>query len=319
MKQIKTYLAVALLLLLSGYCTKEEKIPVKGLINFIAGEVFIIRETGEKVQANVGDEIIQGIKVQTIGDKSFADIYFGENAIKVLGNTTVDIKQLIENSDSSNRQIKFNVEQGKLFSRVSQKLAKGDIYEVTTPTATAGVRGTEFIVAEEEGKSNVACIAGLVEVLNNSLKDSQPVMLDAKEETDIVPGENMVKKQISEDKLRMLNIIREIKEMQQEIRRKFEIQREEIRKHVVDQREKDKVMVQEQKEKDRALVDAIKGKTQEAGQQAVGDAKDKMQEVKVDKESVKPEIDKDKFKINKDQFKLNKDKETVKPETEGVR
>ena len=188
MKQIIcTYLV--LFFLISLNCKKEEKentVALKGIINFLIGDVKLIDTNGDIRNAGIGDEIIQGMKIETRGKKSIAEVYFGENIVKILGNTLVEVKSLIENIESETREVKFFVGKGRLFSRVKRKLVKGDIYEVATPTTTAGVRGTDFLVTEEDGKANVACISGLVAVLNNSMTEAEPVVLNKKEETDII-------------------------------------------------------------------------------------------------------------------------------------
>jgi hypothetical protein len=319
-------IAVGLFLIIGLNCKKEANtVPIKGIINFMVGDIKLIDVQGNSKNANIGDEITQGMKVEAVGQKSFVDIFIGDYIIKVLGNTKVDIQKLFENVNEGNKEVKFSVEKGSLFSKITTKLAKNDKYEVVTRTATAAVRGTEFLVTEENGKSNVACLTGLVAVLNNSLKEVNTVDLQPKEETDIIPGENMVKKQISDDKLRRLNILLEIKNMREDIRKKFEQQREEIRQHVKDQRaknkeildtqkEKDKALVEDQKKRDRENIEAIKGKTDDAAKEAFDSAKKQMDTVKVDKnaakkeaeeemKSVKPVIDKDKFKVDKDKFK----------------
>ena len=325
MKRIISIIA-ALVLIVGLNCKKEDKIvPIKGIINFMTGEINLIDDKGNTRKASIGDEIFQGMKIESVGQKSFVDIFIGDYIIKVLGNTKIEVENLFEKVNDKGKEVKFSVEKGSLFSKITTKLAKEDKFEVRTSTAVAAVRGTEFLVSEEEGKSNVACLTGLVDVLNNSLKEDNTVQLHPKEETDIIPGENMVKKQISNDRLRMLNIMLEIKAMREDIRRRFEQQREEIRQHVIDQREKNKTMLEDQREKDKALVEdqkqrdrknveAIKGQTDEAAKEATDAARKQMEEVKVDKnaakqeaeekmQSVKPTIDKDKFKIDKDQFK----------------
>jgi hypothetical protein len=312
-------ITICFLIIFTLNCKKEQNtVPIKGIINFIAGDVKLIDPNGNIKKATIGDEITQGMKIEAVGKKSFVDIFIGDYIIKVLGETKVDVQKLFENVTDGNKEARFLVEKGSLFSKITTKLAKSDKYEVTTPTAVAAVRGTEFLVTEENGKSNIACLTGLVSVLNNSLKDANTVELQPKEETDVIPGENMVKKQISEDKLRRMNILLEIKNMREDIRKKFEQQREEIRKYVTDQRaknkeildaqkEKDKALVEDQKKRDRENIDAIKGKTGTAAKDAVDSAKKQMDTVKVDKDSAKKEAE-EKMKsvkptINKDQFK----------------
>jgi len=325
MKRIISMTLLLLFFIASFDCKKEEEatIELRGIINFFSGTVKLILD-GKEDKASIGYIIKQGMTIKVIGDKSFVDIYFDENAIKLLGNTTVDIKKLASNVKDNTTKSDFFLEKGKMFSRIKKKLTKGELYQVTTPTATAGVRGTDFLVSEEEGNANVACLSGMVSVLNNSLGKDKSIILNNKEETDISEGNEMIKQQISADKIRMLNILTEIKAMRDDIRKKFEKQREEILKHVVIQREKDKKILKEQKEKDKAIVedqkkrdkkniDEIKGTTEEKAEKAKEEAKEKMAEAKnVDKasatkeaeemkKSVKPKIEK--LKINKDQFK----------------
>ena len=128
------------------------------------------------------------MKIKTVGKKSTAEIYFGENAVKVLGDTVVEIKTLVTYVDTNTEESNFYVEKGQFFSKVTQKLAKGDVYNVTSPTTTAGVRGTDFLISEEEGKGNVAVLDGNVEVLNNSLTGAAPSLSAIRKRLISFPG-----------------------------------------------------------------------------------------------------------------------------------
>ncbi|MGQ9843191.1 MAG: FecR family protein [Spirochaetota bacterium] len=310
-------------------CKKEKKYTVarEGLVNFVAGTVFLVAN-GAESKAQIGDAIKEGMTIKTVGPKSMLEIYFGENAVKILGDTVIKVEKLLTNVDSNTEESSFIVEKGRMFSKVTKKLAKGDSYQVKTPTAIAAVRGTDFLVTQEEDKSNVACLDGMLEVLNQSLATGQPIVLEEKQEVDVVPGQNMVAKQISEDKLRILGILLEIKAMREDIRKKYEQQKEEILKYVEDQkaanktmldeqREKDKALVEEQKARDKAMIEGIKGEIKDesgkAAQQSLDAAKSQMQDAKaVDKDqasteakdqmsAMKPKIEKQKVDLN--QFK----------------
>jgi hypothetical protein len=319
--------AVALSFLVAGAGCKKAKtetVEREGLVNFLTGDVMLISKEGKEEKAKVGDAIKQGMKIKTVGKKSTAEIYFGENAIKILGDTIVEIKTLVTSVEAGSEESLFYVEKGQLFSKVAQKLSKGDSYNVKTPTTTAGVRGTDFLISEEEGKGNVAVLNGAVEVLNNSLADKPPVVVSDKEEVDVVAGEDMVKKQLSADRLRALQILAEIKAMREEIWNKMRQQREEIRKAVEDQRqvnkemlekqrEGDKALVEDQKRRDREMIGTIKDETKALGDAAKDVAKGQMDAAKnVDKDASKDEAIKqkegmkpsiEKFKVDKDQFK----------------
>lgn len=347
MKRVLSAVIIFAFVFVVSGCKKEKPAPVErqGLVNFITGDVKLVSKDGTENKATIGDAVKQGMKIKTVGKKSTAEIYFGENAVKVLGDTVVEIKTLVTYVDTNTEESNFYVEKGQFFSKVTQKLAKGDVYNVTSPTTTAGVRGTDFLISEEEGKGNVAVLDGNVEVLNNSLTGAAPVVVSNKEEVDIVPGQDMVKKQLSEDRLRALAILLEIKAMREEIWNKMRKQREEIRKAVEDQRQVNKEMLEKQREGDKALVEqqregdkgfvedqkrrdqemigTIKDETKSKGEEAKDLAKGQMADAKnVDKEAAK-NVDKDaakdeairqkeamkptieKMKIDKSQFKTN--------------
>jgi hypothetical protein len=330
MKRLVSLIIIVPFILVVPTCKKEKKdvtVARQGYVNFINGEVKLIAEDGAERVANIGDEVTQGVKIKTIGDKSFVDIYFGENIVKVLGNTLIEVKKLVANITTNGEESEFFVEKGKMFSKVTRKLAKSDVYQVKTPTTTAGVRGTDFLVSEEDGKANVACLEGKLAVLNNSMPKSDPVFVDDEKEVDVEPNKApMVKDLSDENKKRMQDIIKNISEMRKEIWEKMEKQREEIKKYVVDQKEKDKSLVDEQKEKDKGLVEdqkardremmeSVKGKTKDKGDEAVKAAKDKMDAAKdVDKDAAKraaeEQKEKMKPKIEKPKVDLNQFKKT---------
>ncbi|MGL4370726.1 MAG: hypothetical protein ACRCUT_13795, partial [Spirochaetota bacterium] len=87
MKKTAVLISIFALLVAVG-CKKEEKAPlavaVNGMINFTVGKV-TVDNNGTVADAKPGDTISEGMKIATIGPKSIAEIYIGENAIKVTG------------------------------------------------------------------------------------------------------------------------------------------------------------------------------------------------------------------------------------------
>ena len=109
-------IVLSLLLIIGLNCKKEANtVPIKGIINFMAGDIKLIDAQGNSKSANIGDEIIQGMKIEAVGQKSFVDIFIGDYIIKVLGNTKVDVQKLFENVNDGNKEVKFSVEKGKSF------------------------------------------------------------------------------------------------------------------------------------------------------------------------------------------------------------
>jgi hypothetical protein len=318
-------------------CKKESKPPlavaVNGIINFVTGTVKL-EVKGAVTDAKIGDTVVEGAKISTVGSKSIAEIYIGDHAIKVTGDSSIAFPRLV--LLNGGQVTDLSVTKGGVFSKITKKLDKNDSFTVRTPTAVAAVRGTEFMVEETDGKSNIACVDGKVEVADTQNAEKN-VVLDAKEEVTVDKGGDLVKKQIESDKLIRLQLIANIKDIQADIkqkyedqkadmRKKFEEQREQIRQAVVDQREKDKGMVQKQKdddkarveaqkETDKANIEAIKSGANQAASDATGAAKAAADATKADtssaksaadeqKAAVKPEIKKN--KIDPNQFKTQK-------------
>jgi len=270
MKRIFIICLAASIALVAFNCKKEDRIvPREGLINFVTGDVTISSAQGAGQAAKIGDKVTEGTTIITKGANAMVDIYFGENAVKVLGNTSVEVKKLLLNATKESEQTELFVNNGALFSKVS-KLSKSDDYRVKSPTATAGVRGTDFLLEESNGKANVSCLEGKVECNDNSRPSAPSVVLEQREEVDIQPGQDMVKKQISEDRLNMMNIRLTIDQMREDIRRQYLQQKEEMQKYLNEQRQRDREAVQQQRDADRqrvedqtatdrANIDAIKG------------------------------------------------------------
>jgi hypothetical protein len=302
-----TYIVLIPLIVLGLYCKKEAPIEREGVVNFLAGTVHVI-DGSNKIAAKVGDVIKKGMKIET-GDKSFADIYFDENAIKILENSVVNIGGLEVNAQDSSESSRFYVDKGKLFSKIVKKLAKNDSFTVATPTASASVRGTEFLVAEENGKGLVACLNGKVEVKNEASPEKGSVELAPQKEVVIEKGKEMSVQDLSaENKKLLLNIDKNFQQMKREIRERFEKKREEIRKAVQDQRQKNKEMIEKQKAKDLENVEKQKGRDKEnvdklksisdkTGTESKENIDRQKEESQKKLEGVKPDIKKFKSKV----------------------
>lgn len=300
----KFYVILFSLLLINSLagCKKDDTpktVANNGIINFMTGDI-TITTNGNTVKANVGDAITQGMVIKT-GAKSVVDIYFSGSVIRILEKSSVVMKELIKDLASNKELSEFYVENGKLFSKVSRKLVEGEKFKVTSPTAVAGVRGTEFLVEEENGKSKISCVEGAVEVKEAEKADSDYVLVEAGKEAELEKGKPVSVSELKEQNRENIRRIKEeIKELREDIRKKFEEQREEIRKAVVEQKEANKQRVEDQKAMDKANVEAIKGSTKEQAEQIKGDISGKQEEAKeAVKQFQKPDVSGAKPEIKK--------------------
>ncbi|MBN1500399.1 MAG: FecR domain-containing protein [Spirochaetes bacterium] len=286
-------------------CKEKSNFAVayNGIVNFVQGECFIIDGASEK-PANPGDTVSQGMKISTRSDKALIDIYIDENVIRLSGKTELEFSKLFQSSDGTSEQVQLNLVKGSVFSKVVRKLAKHDEFSIKTPTAVASVRGTEFMVEQDEQKASISCLDGMVAV--KDIQTDQEIIIAENEQVQAESGKDMVKSQIDSDELKAFEIIRNIKEIQADISKKYEDQKKEIMEKVDEQIEKDREMVEKQKETDVQNIENIKNETDKKAAE-IGDAVDKnidestkkvdeqMKDVQPDLKDTAPDIDPNSF------------------------
>lgn len=311
------YMIMAITIAFSFSCGKKKKEIVReGLVNFFTGEVFLLSQ-GNRAQVKIGDVVREGMKIET-GKKSTVEIYFGENAIKILEDTKVDISQLKFNQDGS-ESTSINVQNGKVFSKVAKKLSKSDNYNIHTPTAVASVRGTDFLVSEEKGKSKIACSDGKIEVKHEGETKFKAVELNGGQEVSVEKDKPLTVQDISADsKKNIENIMKNFQEARDDIRKKFEEQREEIRKAVADQKEANRKMIEDQKNLDKGNIDKQKSEDKARIEAIKGTAKEEQQKsfdaMEKQKEEGKKILESGKTDISKEKENFKPDLKKVKPD-----
>lgn len=112
---------------------------------FVSGQVFYIRD--QKTKPLVPHTFLyQNDRVYTENGK--ADIQVGPHAILRLSPASViDMADLFEQGNS--RRIRIDLQSGSIYAKIVKKLDQDSNFTIKSPTLAAGVRGTEFVVAEE--------------------------------------------------------------------------------------------------------------------------------------------------------------------------
>jgi outer membrane protein assembly factor BamB len=148
---------------------EEAEVFLQGVVIFSSGYVSVRR--GEQWhELDVEDLVETGDLVKTNGD-SFAEIQFTDfGIIRIQQNTELIVRALHLQEGQSKVDMKLN--KGKVLAKVS-KLSKGEEFEVRTSTALAGVRGTEFMVKQDEGsdRASIAVKEGKVSVVPIEVAD----------------------------------------------------------------------------------------------------------------------------------------------------
>jgi len=147
-----------------------EKISAK-LIQ-MDGDVQIIRAGGEKpFKAFINMRLTEGDRIIT-GLSGKAKVQMDDEVIITLAeNTRVYLSEL--RGSNGAKQSSINLQSGGVGSSVKEKLKENSRFEIKTPTAVMGVRGTEFFTQYYSGNVDVRVVDGTVEIRVNVGKDGK--------------------------------------------------------------------------------------------------------------------------------------------------
>ncbi len=162
---IQTVIAALLLTVLLHETSFAEAV---GTFKRVEGNVDILRASQSvPVAARVGDPVSLGDAIRT-KRKSKAEVQFNdESVIQLAPESRIVIDEYSFRSNGSRERGVLSLLRGKVRSIVSKVKAAvvavggGDsAFQIKTPTAIAGVKGTDFIVFYERGVSGVIFIEG---------------------------------------------------------------------------------------------------------------------------------------------------------------
>ena len=182
-KRSNHYLLSFLFLLLtftvccSLYTAYAEAAGAIGKVTQIEGRVDILREGKlPAAPARIGDSVFVKDVIRTKSG-SKAEITFNDATIlKVAQRSRIDISEYIADAGVSRAVI--NMPRGKVMANVSKTAVsyianspKANKFEIRTPNAVAGVRGTDFFVFHSANSTGVLVKEGKVETYNPKFPD----------------------------------------------------------------------------------------------------------------------------------------------------
>jgi hypothetical protein len=136
-----------------------------GIATGTEGKILQFHE-GETASSDVklASPVFMNDRIKTKSD-SEASFTFDDKSSLTLGeNSNISIKKHIYDPDKDLRQTVVNVALGTVRFVVTKGKAKGSSFKVVTPTAVAGVRGTEFVVTVDKGgRTSFIGISGSIE------------------------------------------------------------------------------------------------------------------------------------------------------------
>ena len=139
---------------------------IAGKVTIVKGQVFIVR-SGEKIQVKKDITVLESDVIESQSGGTARITMIDSNLVDVYPKSKVEIAKYVYKPNQDQKDVELKVDFGKIKSTVNQKYdgAKNK-FQVKTPSAVAGVRGTVFTAEYDLAKkvSKVVTIEGLVAV-----------------------------------------------------------------------------------------------------------------------------------------------------------
>ncbi|MBE7413016.1 MAG: FecR domain-containing protein [Leptospiraceae bacterium] len=159
MKKILIFLTLALLV---SFCSSKKETgltevmdskpnPQSVRVAWIMGDAFILR-LDKEIKPELGMELTERDEILTKKSGSIEIMISDKGAIKVSKNTRISISSILLSEGKGETNVHVNY--GKIVT-VLKKEKKDESFNITTPTAIAGVRGTTFLTIVEAPEKEI--------------------------------------------------------------------------------------------------------------------------------------------------------------------
>ena len=193
-------------------------IPRVAKLNYVTGKVEVQRSgTNVWVLAKMNMSLYAADQVRT-GKNGMAEILLDDGSfLRLKPNSMLEIIELAQEDKAKAKKSVFGLSIGKLWSKVQKIQDAESKFEVRTPTAVAGVRGTELSVfVDRDFSTRVSVFAGSVEVraIREEMREElAPVLVGANQSLNVGAGISPAAEPLSiEDKKEWRKWDREIKQ-----------------------------------------------------------------------------------------------------------
>jgi len=211
-------LAVVLVMLLAFTVTQPITVSaIEGRTAELYDYSNVVTVTRGKTDINVfkGMRLKEGDKIKTGKDSTAYIEIDSDKVIKLAPSTIVAISNM--SGTDKNGCINISLSSGKIFNDIKEKLTKNSTYNVETPNAVMGVRGTKFVVDLEtsEGNSSKTVLTvfdGTVAMALNGQPDSNIyVEMNQTADTSVLVAEKPVVTQLNPNDLSTFELTEIIK------------------------------------------------------------------------------------------------------------
>ncbi|MBY0384191.1 FecR family protein [bacterium] len=158
---------------------------MSGTFMVVKGEVKVLRAS-ETLKAKVTMSVYPGDTILSAKDSRAKIVMQDKNIIHISPSTEMKIETYVNNGQQKN--VELNLKEGKVRNNVEQTYdGQKNKFIIKTPTAVAGVRGTQFITSfdKKTNETQIVTLHGKVELTNIPSKPDIPqtTVVVSKDET----------------------------------------------------------------------------------------------------------------------------------------
>ena len=156
-------------LLAAWGCSQARAADAMATLKRVTGDVKIrANQTAEWQVAKVGDTLAQGAQVRTGGEGEALLVWPQGHVVRIFNLTVMTINNQETGTDE---KTELNVGVGKIFSKVNKLKSANSTFSVKTPTAVAGVRGTDFLVeVSADATTKFTLIDGQLDIVGETVQ-----------------------------------------------------------------------------------------------------------------------------------------------------
>jgi len=119
-----------------------------GLFMVVKGSVKVQSESGAITDVKIGSKIFEGETVISGADSRAKIVMSDRNVMNINPDTKLQIQKYVNDSSTGEKAVQLNLVEGKVRNNVEQTYdGVKTTFKIKTPTAVAGVRGTQFLAS----------------------------------------------------------------------------------------------------------------------------------------------------------------------------
>ncbi|MEI7972894.1 MAG: FecR domain-containing protein [Bdellovibrio sp.] len=167
---------------------------VEGMFMVVKGDVQVkAAKASQTVKAKVGQKVGPGDQINTGVDSRAKIVMADKNVLNISPESKIVIENYTNNAKTGEKKVDLKVLEGKLRASVEQKYDdQKNTFQIRTPTAVAGVRGTDFITGfnVQTQVTSIVTFSGVVAVGTPGPRGgiANPVMVQPGQTTSIESG-----------------------------------------------------------------------------------------------------------------------------------